>query len=101
MGLLQCIPFGNISIYDLHIGNNIKGYLPSLRNTADLLNHKLETKYINASIYLLDSGRSALFLALKMLKCGGREVLVNAHTTDIVHKTIITAGARPRPYEIA
>jgi len=100
LGLRRSTLSGNISIYDLHIGNDIRGNLLSLRNSADLLTLKLETKYRKASIYLLDSGRSALFLALKILKCEGHEVLVNAYTTDIVHKTIFAAGAKPRPYDI-
>ena len=51
-------------------------------------------------VFMLDSGRSALLIVMDVLDCAGREVLVNAYTTDVVHKAIMAAGAMPRPFDL-
>ena len=54
------------------------------------------------NMYLFDSGRSALYAILRLLKTTIRDpvVYVNAYTTDVVHVTIESLGLRMIPLDI-
>jgi len=91
---------GHTGIYDLHIGEgftrNIRFLTDSPRQFEDSLSAYFGVPYV----FALDSGRSALLIALDVLGCSGREVLVNAYTTDVVHHSIVAAGAVPRMFDL-
>jgi len=91
---------GHAGIYDLYLGNNFVRNIHSLNNCTRQFERSL-SKYLQIPyVFLLDSGRSALLIALDLLGCSNREVLVNAYTTDVVHSTIIAAGAQPQLFDI-
>lgn len=94
------MPSGYISIYDLYIGRRFGRYVRSVGRCDSLLSESLGAYFNAPYVFLLDSGRSALLVALKMFGCAGREVLVNAYTTGIVHQTILAAGAKPKPFDL-
>ena len=87
-------------IYDLHISPKFWLRLLSFKNYDDTLAEQIRSRTGSISVHPTDTGRSALFLALKMLNCDGGEVLVNAYTTDVVHSTIRAAGASPVCFDI-
>lgn len=92
--------FTSLGIYDLHINRNfwLKSFMP--RNGRLNLERRLKEYAGINTLLVTDSGRSALFLALQMLDCKDKDVLVNAYTTDVVHNTIKSAGARPVCFDI-
>jgi dTDP-4-amino-4,6-dideoxygalactose transaminase len=87
-------------IYDLRCPRNA----PGLRSGASCFREEFRRALCafigTEKVILTDTGRTALFLALGQLGCSGKEVLVNAYTTDVVHRTIEAAGAVPVPYDI-
>ncbi|MCA9382434.1 DegT/DnrJ/EryC1/StrS family aminotransferase [Candidatus Dojkabacteria bacterium] len=61
----------------------------------DLLQTKLES-YFSSKVFLLDSARSALFIALKAMGIGeDDEVIIQAFNCVAVPNSIIWAGAKP------
>ncbi len=77
-----------ISIYDLRIGRICAPAGPPPRE--------------DGAVHHVDSGRSALYTILAVLKetRGISEVFVNAYTTDVVHAVIRSLGLELRPLDI-
>ncbi len=87
-------------IYDLSINPSFWIRVISSPISSAQLAQELQEFIGCSEVIPTDSGRSALFLALKALGCENGDVLVNAYTTDVVHKTIKAAGAVPVCFDI-
>lgn len=65
-------------------------------NNIELAERKLEEYFKVSSAYTFDSGRSALFFAIKALGIGlNDEVLVQGYTCMVVSNAIMHSGAKP------
>lgn len=91
-----------MGIYDLGLDGSYRSLLkPGRVPACPDLARALKTFVGCGEVFVMETGRMALLAALRLMECGGRDVLVNAYTTDVVHNTIRAAGANPVFFDIS
>lgn len=86
----HCIKYGR---------DEISSLLDSETSSSQFIKHLkevIQAKYI----FLVDSGRSGLYLILKALNLTKKKVMTSAYTSEVVPKTIRISGYIPSPIEI-
>ncbi|MCK5035114.1 MAG: DegT/DnrJ/EryC1/StrS aminotransferase family protein [Candidatus Sabulitectum sp.] len=93
--------FSSHGIYNLHIGTDfLRSFFTQHNGRINFLEYLGDFLAVE-NVFLVDSGRTALSAALQLLDCKGKDVLVNAYTTDVVHNTIKASGANPVLFDIS
>ncbi len=91
-----------MGIYDLGSHRGFRSLLvPAGKSACGDLARALRASIGCGHVFPMETGRMALLAALRLMSCRGRQVLVNAYTTDVVHNTIRAAGAHPVFFDIS
>lgn len=98
----------NIPYFKPYINTNILDNIKHILKTGVLVNgyytyklaHLLESKFKGKKALPVDSGTSALILALRILSCENKYVLIPSFVCSALVHAIIQVGAKPLLYDI-